>query len=130
PKLEALAAELGCTDWLRLPGRVDDAELVDWYRRAWVVASTSLREGFGLTLTEAGACGTPAVATRMSGHIDAVEDGVSGLLADDFAELTDALVAVLTDHALRARLSEGALKHTRQFSWEDATAVVLDALCD
>ena len=39
----------------------------DWYRRAWVVASTSQREGWGMTLTEAAACGTPAVATASPG---------------------------------------------------------------
>ena len=65
------------------PGRLDDAELVDLYRRAWVVASTSVREGWGMTLTEAAACGTPAVATAIPGHADAVRHGVSGLLADD-----------------------------------------------
>ncbi len=36
-----------------------------------------------MTLTEAAACGTPAVATRIPGHVDAVAEGVSGLLADD-----------------------------------------------
>ena len=36
-----------------------------------------------MTLTEAAACGTPAVATRIAGHADAVRDGRSGLLADD-----------------------------------------------
>ena len=40
-------------------------------------------EGWGMTLTEAAACGTPAVATRIAGHADAVVDGSSGLLADD-----------------------------------------------
>ena len=45
---------------------------------AWVVASSSVREGWGMTLTEAAACGTPAVATRIAGHVDAVDDGVSG----------------------------------------------------
>ena len=71
------------TDWISLPGRVGDEELVDWYRRAWVVASSSQREGWGMTLTEAAACGTPAVATAIAGHADAVLDGESGLLVDD-----------------------------------------------
>ena len=47
--------------------------------------SASAREGWGMTLTEAAACGTPAVATRIAGHADAVRDGRSGLLADDDA---------------------------------------------
>ena len=83
PALEALRDELGATDWVSLPGRVDDEELVSWYRRAWVVASSSQREGWGMTLTEAAACGTPAVATAIAGHADAVLDGESGLLVDE-----------------------------------------------
>ena len=70
---------------------MDDAELVAWYRRAWVVASSSQREGWGMTLTEAAACGTPAVATAIAGHADAVLDGESGLLVENLDDLAGAL---------------------------------------
>ncbi len=65
PALEALRDELGATEWVSLPGHVSDDELVSWYRQAWVVASSSQREGWGMTLTEAAACGTPG---RGDGH--------------------------------------------------------------
>ena len=120
--LEALRAELGADDWVHLPGRVPDEELVSWYRKAWVVASTSQREGWGMTLTEAAACGTPAVATDIAGHRDAVVDGESGLLVDDLGQLSVALGRVLGDDVLRSRLSKGALTRARWFSW-DATAL-------
>ena len=74
-------------------GGVSDSELIDLYRRAWAVCSTSVREGWGMTLTEAAACGTPAVATRIPGHVDAIDDGVSGLLADDEAGIVAHLVS-------------------------------------
>ena len=60
-----------------------------------------------MTLTEAAACGTPAVATRIAGHVDAVADGRSGLLADDRDELVDALDRVLSRPELRDRLVDG-----------------------
>ena len=107
PALEALRTELGADDWVHLPGRVTDEELVSWYRQAWVVASTSQREGWGMTLTEAAACGTPAVATDIAGHRDAVVDGESGLLVDDLGQLSVALGRVLGDDVLRSRLSKG-----------------------
>ena len=66
PALEALRAELGAVDWVHMPGRVPDEDLVSWYRKAWVVASFSQREGWGMTLTEAAACGTPALATDIA----------------------------------------------------------------
>ena len=87
-----------------------------------MVASASIAEGWGMTLTEAAACGTPAVATRINGHTDSVDDGVSGLLADSSRDLREKLEAVLTDDDLRLRLSEGARKWASTFTW-DATAV-------
>ena len=57
------------------PGRIDDDELVDLYRRAWVLASASAHEGWGMTITEAAACGTPGGRERVAGHADAVVDG-------------------------------------------------------
>ncbi len=109
PALEALRAELGADEWIRLPGHVSDEELVDWYRKAWVVASSSQREGWGMTLSEAAACGTPAVATNIAGHADAVADGESGVLVDGVDELPAALSRVLGDEVLRSRLAKGAL---------------------
>jgi glycosyltransferase involved in cell wall biosynthesis len=129
-RLVALASTLGLDDVVDFVGWVTPAELVDWYRRAWVVASASRREGYGLTLLEAAACGTPGVASHIPGHIDAVVDGVTGLLGDDEAELADALVRVLTDDDQRARLAAGALEHSRQHRWDRTAAGILDALCD
>jgi len=128
--LEALRAELGASNWIHLPGRVADDELVDWYRRAWVVASSSQREGWGMTLTEAAACGTPAVATNIAGHADAVVDGESGVLVDDVDQLSGALARVLGDEVLRSRLSKGALERARWFTWDATARRALEALAD
>jgi glycosyltransferase involved in cell wall biosynthesis len=120
--LEELARQLGITDAVTFLGRVSDEELLDAYGRAWVVASASLREGWGMTLTEAAATGTPAVATDIPGHRDAVDDQVSGLLVPEDRPLTEALRRVLTDESLRTRLSTGALIHAQRFTWA-ATAL-------
>ena len=128
PALEALRAELGATDWLRLPGHVEDDALLDWYRRAWVVASSSQREGWGMTLTEAAACGTPAVATKIAGHADAVLDGESGVLVNDVDDLAGALGRVLGDDVLRSRLGRGALIRARWFTWDATAQRALEAL--
>lgn len=121
PRLEALIAGHGAANWISLPGYVPEDELIALYRQAWVVASTSLREGWGMTVTEAGACGTPSVVTRISGHEDAVVHGRSGLLVDDQDELVAALDATLADDVARKRLGIGAQEHAEQFTW-DATA--------
>ena len=120
-RLEALIAGHGAGGWISLPGYVPDDELISLYRQAWVVASTSLREGWGMTVTEAGACGTPSVVTRISGHEDAVVHGRSGFLVDDQDGLVAALDATLADEVARKRLGIGAQEHAEQFTW-DATA--------
>ncbi|MDQ3469604.1 MAG: glycosyltransferase family 4 protein, partial [Actinomycetota bacterium] len=54
-ELAQWAADHDAQSWIELPGHVTRPELRDEYRRAWVVASASLVEGWGLTLTEAAA---------------------------------------------------------------------------
>ncbi|HUY22359.1 MAG TPA: glycosyltransferase family 4 protein [Acidimicrobiales bacterium] len=141
-RLEAYRRAAGAEGWIDLPGYMDDVALLDVYRRAWVLASTSQREGWGMTISEAGACATPAVASRIAGHRDAVEDGVSGLLVDvgtprtrpgrpgGVAAVAEALRTVLVDPLLRARLGRGARARAAGLSWEATAAGTLDALVD
>ena len=60
------------------PAASTTTTLVDLYRRAWVLASTSAREGWGMTVTEAAACGTPAVVTRIPGTSTRSSRGARG----------------------------------------------------
>lgn len=110
-----------------IEGRVSHDELIAAYRSAWVVASMSRAEGWGMTLTEAAACGTPAVATRIPGHTDAVADGETGVLVDTDDELAPALVRLLGDHALRREMGGAAARRSALFSW-DRTAYDLLAV--
>jgi glycosyltransferase involved in cell wall biosynthesis len=130
PPLEELRQELGAADWLALPGRLDDDEVLQWYRRAWVVASTSLREGWGMTLTEAGACATPAVATDIAGHRDAVQHGDTGFLADGEEGVAQALRRLLADDVLRARMGRAALRRSRVLTWEETARATLEVLAE
>jgi len=120
--IERQIADAELSENVQLAGRVDDSALIDLYRSAWAVVSTSTREGWGMTLTEAAACGTPAVATRIAGHIDATIDGRAGLLGTTDDELLVHLRSILDDPAERARLSAGALDHAASLTWE-ATAI-------
>jgi glycosyltransferase involved in cell wall biosynthesis len=128
-RLEDLVAARDAHDWVRLPGRVSDDELVALYRRAWVVASASVAEGWGMTLTEAAACATPAVVTDIGGHRDAVQHGRTGLLAP-LGELGAALSLVLADGSLRRTLAEGALARARELTWGATAAGTLRVLAD
>jgi len=128
PALESLIAAANAGEWLTLPGRLPEGALIDAYRRAWVVSSTSSHEGWGMTLTEAAACGTPAVATRIAGHEDAVIDNESGFLVSTIHELVEATGSILSNPMLRRRLSQGALRRTADMTWERTAEVALQTL--
>ena len=128
PRLEAMIGAAGAGDWIELVGRLSEEELLEAYRQAWVLVSTSQREGWGMTITEAAACGTPAVVTRIAGHSDAVEDGITGLLVDDPAQFGAALRGVLSDETQRRHLGRAALEHARRLTWEATAAGTLEAL--
>ncbi len=119
-ELRTLVSDLGASSWCKLVGKISDEDLVHYYRKAWVVISASMREGWGMTLTEAGACGTLSLASRIAGHEDAVIDGQTGYLFDTLDQLTDLLQHVLTDEKLARRLSIGALKHAAKLTWDAA----------
>lgn len=128
--LEELIDELGAEDWVKLPGRVDDDEIVDLFQRAWLITSASAREGWGMTLTEAAACGTPAVASRTTGHMDAVVDGKTGVLCDTDVELAEAIDDLLGDHRRRNDLADAALEWAARFTWDATAEAVLGALAE
>ena len=70
----------------------------------------SYREGFGMTLIESAACGVPAVASRIYGITDAVDDGTTGLLfpAGDVNALAQSLLKLITENDYRKQLGEAA----------------------
>ncbi len=129
-RLATLIGELDAVGWIHLVGRVSDAELLDLYQRSWLVASASMSEGWGMTLTEAAACGTPAVATRIPGHEDSVEDGVSGVLVERQDQIGATLVQLLNDPARLADLRAGALAHAGRFTWDRTAQETLAVLAD
>jgi glycosyltransferase involved in cell wall biosynthesis len=111
----------GASDWIHIRGRIDRHELVAEYRRAWLVVSGSLAEGWGLSLTEGAACGTPAVATDIRGHRSSVVAGVTGVLVDP-DRLGVTIADVLTDDRRRRELTDAALSRARTLTW-DASAL-------
>lgn len=128
--ITALIRELGAESYIELVGRVSDQELRDLYRRSWLAVSASVREGWGMTLTEAAACGTPSVATDIAGHYDAVSRDRSGLLRTTDEDLAAAIVAVCNDSDLRSRLSRGALERAGELTWEHGAVANFEVLAN
>jgi glycosyltransferase involved in cell wall biosynthesis len=94
---------------------VSDADLATLYRRAWVYASPSTYEGFGLPYLEAMACGTPVVASTNPGSVDVLGGACCGLLPTD-EEFAATVAALLGDEAKRAELSAAGLTRASHFT--------------
>jgi glycosyltransferase involved in cell wall biosynthesis len=133
--LVAYARELGVTQQVRFLGFVDEATKIDLYRRAAVFVNPSIKEGWGITNIEAGACGTAVVANNAPGLRDSVRNNETGLLykENDCDDLVRCLVAVLDDQALRTRFEAGGRAHALGFSWDESArrmeAWVKEAVC-
>jgi colanic acid/amylovoran biosynthesis glycosyltransferase len=114
-------------------GFVPPRELGPYYERAAVVVCPSRREGYGVVAREAMAHGRPVVASAVGGLLDAVEDGVTGLLVQprDPAALRHAIERLLADPGLRERLGAAARDRARErFTWERATEETIAAYRD
>ena len=84
-------------------------------RRADIVVQKSVAEAFGLTVAEAMWKGRPVIGSRVGGIAEQIVDGKSGLLIDprDLDALARAVLAVLGDPALAARLGGAARERVR-----------------
>ncbi|MCW5702530.1 MAG: glycosyltransferase [Bradyrhizobium sp.] len=93
---------------------VQDSALVNaLQRRAAVVLQKSIREGFGLTVTEAMWKGAAVVGGRAGGITHQIEDGVNGFLVGSVEEAAERIVALLKDRTLASRLGEKARESVR-----------------
>jgi glycosyltransferase involved in cell wall biosynthesis len=130
PAVRARVARHGIGDRVEVRGFVDEDEKIRLLQTAHVLASASEKEGWGLTVVEAAACGTPVVARDAPGLRDAVQDGETGVLVgtDDPGAFARALGRILDDPTLRARLGAAAVRMARAFDWDEVAARVSTVL--
>jgi glycosyltransferase involved in cell wall biosynthesis len=129
PELARLCAELGVAEAVEYLGPRPAAELGPVYRAARLLLLPSAYEGLPTVILEAMREGTPVVATRVSGHPEAIEDGVDGLLApvDDPPALAARCLELLRDPARAAAVADRARETVaRRFDAERCVDEYLD----
>jgi trehalose synthase len=95
--------------------KVDDPVLVNALQRcAAVVLQKSIREGFGLTVTEAMWKGATVIGGKVGGIRRQIQDGENGFLVGSIDEAADRIVQVLRNPALRERLGSRAKETVRE----------------
>jgi glycosyltransferase involved in cell wall biosynthesis len=117
--LETLARELQIGSAVRFAGWLDRDAMAELYRTADVALNPSLVDNMPNSVLEALACGVPVVSTRVGGVPFFVKDGATAVLVEpgNDAAMGDALLRVLRDETLAARLAKAGLEEVQRYTW-------------
>lgn len=127
--LAKTARRLGVESSVTFRGHVSPYEKQRLMTQAHALLMTSVREGWGLVVTEANACGTPAIVYDVPGLRDSVRHDETGLVVrPNPRELVKSMVRITTDAELYARLTAEATRWSGTFSFDAAAAVVAQIL--
>ncbi|OQY27115.1 MAG: hypothetical protein B6244_11570 [Candidatus Cloacimonetes bacterium 4572_55] len=128
--LKQLAAELDLDKNVSFLGVKTGAEKTELLQKANVLIYASPKEGWGLSVIEANACGTPVVASNSPGLRESVVDGETGFLTPhgDTDALAEKIDLLLSDPDLYDQMREKAIQWGQSFSWERAAEETLDLI--
>jgi glycosyltransferase involved in cell wall biosynthesis len=124
PELERLVARLDLGKAVTFHGFVSEERKIDLMRWAWANVFPSPKEGWGITVIEAAACGTPSLASESPGLRDSVRHGETGFLVPhgDVTGLAARMVELADSPSLVARLGNRARAFAEGLTWERTAA--------
>ncbi len=104
-------------------GFIDEEKKIQLYQESWVFINPSVKEGWGLTVIEANACGTPAIAYNVPGLKESIKNNFNGLLVDsvDFYSLSKTIKEFLKHEELRNNISRNAIIWSKNFNWDKSS---------
>lgn len=118
--LHKLVAEMKLQKSVIFFGKVSEEEKIKLLSESWVALQPSQVEGWGITVLEANACGTPVIASNVNGLRDSIVDGKTGILTPvrNINSLSKTMYKVLTRPKYREYLTANAREWSRKFSWD------------
>lgn len=128
--LRKLAFESGLNSSVEFYNEVSEDEKLKLLHEAWVFVIPSMKEGWGITVIEANACGTPAIAYDVPGLRDSIRDGFNGILVKDgdIEALSNCIIKILKDDILRRELSKNSLQWAKRFDWDRSAEQFLELI--
>lgn len=135
---ESMNSLVSLTEHLHLSGRVifkgkvTDKQKADLLAQSWVALQPSSFEGWGITVLEANASGTPVIASNVNGLKDSVVHRKTGLLVpvknvDGFSNAMDVMIR---EQTFRRLLSRNAYNWAKEFSWEKSASQLFTILVE
>lgn len=98
-------------------------EKIRLMQNAWALIFPSVKEGWGMTVTECAACGTPTIASNVTGLKDSVIDGQTGILVSKeptSKELAHAMISLIVNSKKREMYSKNALLNAKRYTWDQS----------
>jgi glycosyltransferase involved in cell wall biosynthesis len=96
-------------------GKVDYKELSEIIKKSWINLHFSITEGWGYSILESSASGTPTIALRVPGVVDTIKDNFNGFLVNEISEFKDKILYIVKNENLFAKNSR---KFAENFTWE------------
>jgi len=129
-RLEYLVRDISLQFCVTFTGPVSQAQKIEYLNRLWLAVNPSPKEGWGLTVLEANACGVPVIAADSPGLRDSVLHGKTGVLYPygDLARLSRSIIEMVRDDSARTRYGTQALDWARSFTWEASAQKALEIL--
>jgi glycosyltransferase involved in cell wall biosynthesis len=115
------------SDRVHFTGYVTDRQLAACYKASTAFVFPTLYEGFGIPALEAMAHGVPVASSNAGGLPEVCGDAAIMFDPHSVEAMVDAFHRILSDAALRQRLSAAALARAKQFSWQRSAELTLDA---
>ncbi len=131
-ELEKMTGRLGLDDLVDFEGFVSPERKLECLRGSWSAVFPSEKEGWGLTVIEANACGTPVVASDSDGLRDSVRDGSTGLLVPhgDIQALAAAMERMISEPGLRQRLGSEGPDWAAGFDWDETADRMISVMIE
>jgi len=127
--LRRLVDHLGLDESVVFEGRVSMNDKHRLMGQAQALLMCSVREGWGLVVTEANACGTPAIAYDVAGLRDSVRDGQTGLLVRANPQaMADSMLQLWNDPVLHGQLADRARAWSEDLTYERAADVAREQI--
>lgn len=124
--MEKLVQQMGLRHAIKFTGFISDQEKVAYLRKTKLLINTSEKEGWGMTVIEANACGAPTISSDVPGFRDSVKDRQTGFLVPygDKEMLAAAVIRVMGDDKLWKDMSDQGILWSKKFTWEQVTDVI------
>lgn len=107
-------------------GKLDREALICFYNAADVLLAPSLYEGFGLTILEAMACGTPVITSNVSSLPEVAGDGAILVNPTDVEAIVKAIIHLQTDSIDRQNLANKGLNISNKFTWQKTVKNIVE----